>query len=87
MDFTQNWLNEIDKKERNGELTVDKAPISSFLKILSGEYKGRVIMKFLPFAKIDGEEVLNFADNGTWVYYEKLKDCICKRVGWRYDEV
>lgn len=87
------WLDEVETKEQAGVLTYKEAP-SGYLKLTSGDHKGRIVMKTHPVATFDNEEpqlyvtwfvhtpVWSRFSVFSWICVKDIEDCTCVRVGW-----
>jgi hypothetical protein len=69
-------LEDNHEKVKNGTLTVGDVWIHNYIRLTEGEHAGRVLIK--AGDRIDGKEILRFANGMTWIFEEKIKDVRCE---------
>jgi hypothetical protein len=78
------WVNDQILKNTNGTLIVGEAFLHHYYRLLEGEKAGKVIIKTC--AKIDGKQVVFYANGMTWDYVENLKDIRCEACSPTFSE-
>ncbi len=69
-------LKEISNKNFAGELKVGEALINRYYRLLDGKHAGRVIIKC--YDRIDGRQIIRFANGLTWAYLDDMSDMRCE---------
>ena len=78
MDPVQEFFQNQSDMNASGTLTLGKAMIGRFYRILEGEHANRVVIK--AGDNIGGQEIVRFANGFTWTFVHKLKDVRCEAV-------